>query len=408
MPGHRSPLTRHRWRSMLRTAAAELTTRTGLVLLSAALAAGIGATEPPPDAAPEPAPTSWSVAPATSEGPDGRARFEYIVEPGHQYDDHVAIRNVGTEPLELEVYAADAASGEDGSFTVLASDEPSSAVGGWLTLPVQNLEIAPRDTALVPFSMIIPSEVEPGDYAGGIVAVVHTQGTGETSGVDVQTRVGTRVYVRVAGPVEPGLTVESVTASYAHVVNPARPGSSVVSYTVVNTGNVRLDAVPTVEVKAPFGLWSHVVEADPVVDLFPGMAVSRTIELPVAPLGPMTVDVVVQPVASAGQEITVPQVRAGTVIWAVPWAALVVLVLLALVVWSAVRARRRVRERTDGPTRAGSTTPAPERAPTTDRPAPAHPREPDDAATPRGGTADERPEVLPTGRATPAAGRDPR
>ncbi|KGM08499.1 hypothetical protein N869_01730 [Cellulomonas bogoriensis 69B4 = DSM 16987] len=295
------------------------------------------------DAQPEPAPSTWSVAPASAEGPDGRPRFEYVVEPGHRYDDHVAVRNVGTEPLQLEVYAADAASGEIDAFTVLAADEPSREVGTWVDLPSQQVEVPPRDVVLIPFSMTIPVDVEPGDYAGGVVAVMHTDGAGDAAGIDVQTRVGTRVYVRVAGPVEPALSVETVTATYAHAVNPARPGHGVVGYTVVNTGNVRLDAVPVASVSAPFEVWDGSAEGPGTVDLFPGMAVSGSVELPVAALGPMSVEVVVEPTSSAGQQITVDPAAGRTTLWAVPWSGLVALALVLLVVGSAVQARRRVR-----------------------------------------------------------------
>ena len=43
-------------------------------------------------------PQTWAVSPAGADGPDGRASFDYVVEPDDVYADHVAVRTSASSP----------------------------------------------------------------------------------------------------------------------------------------------------------------------------------------------------------------------------------------------------------------------------------------------------------------------
>lgn len=132
--------------------------------------------------------------------------------------------------------------------------------------------------------------------------------------------VGTRLYVRVAGPVTPALQVDRIDGRYTGVLSPVGAGTLDADVTLVNSGNIRLNVTATIRVSALFGLWS--TEAD-----------------------------------SRGQDMTDMTTIASepVVVWAVPWTMLLVLVLLAVAVVVAVRnLRRRRRLRTSGVTAAAS------------------------------------------------------
>ncbi|MBY8853968.1 DUF916 domain-containing protein, partial [Saccharothrix sp. MB29] len=72
--------------------------------------------------------------------------------------------------------------------------------------------------------------------------------------VEVERRVGSRLYVRVAGPIDATVRIDAVTPSYRGTPNPAGTGEVDVTYTVVNDGNLRLSLLPSVGVSGLFGL----------------------------------------------------------------------------------------------------------------------------------------------------------
>ncbi|ATE55911.1 WxL protein peptidoglycan domain-containing protein [Actinosynnema pretiosum] len=311
-----------------------------VALLTAALIPAPAHAQPAPE--PEPAGRqTWSVSPAGAGGPDGRPGFEYVVEPGMRYDDHLAVRNLGDAELTVDLYAGDAVNTDTGGFDLLARDEPSSSVGRWISLPANRVTVPPRQVVVVPFSLAVPADAEPGDRVGGVVAAL-------TTGADVQVerRVGARVYARVAGAVTPAVGVESLSAAYRASLNPAGTGELDVTYTVVNRGNVRLTLRPSVAVEGLFGLGEVTAADDVLPELLPGNAITLTRTVTgVWPLGPLDVRVTAEPVASAGQTLAgaVEPGAAETTAWAWSWTAITTLLLLAAILLALWRVRRKIR-----------------------------------------------------------------
>ncbi|GAA1294704.1 WxL protein peptidoglycan domain-containing protein [Saccharothrix xinjiangensis] len=302
---------------------------------------------PVPQAAAQPADDdarqTWSVAPASASGPDGRTRFDYVVEPGMRYDDHLAVRNLGEAELTLDLYAGDAVNTGTGGFDLLARDEASTVVGNWVAVSSPRVVVPARETAVVPFSVTVPADAEPGDHVGGLVAAL-TAG-GDTP-VEVERRVGSRLYARVAGPISASARIDSLTAVYRGTSNPAGAGEVDVTYTVVNEGNLRLALRPSARVSGLFGLGGRSTTGEVLPELLPGNAVTLTQTLAgVWPLGPLDVRVEAEPVASAAQSLggAVEPATAGTSVWAVPWTALAALVLFLGTTTALWRVRRKIR-----------------------------------------------------------------
>ena len=155
---------------------------------------------------------TWSVSPADAEGSDGRARLEYLVEPGTEVRDHVVVRNLGSETITIELAALDARQTPDNAFELLAPDERSARVGAWIKLDASTVRVSPRNETVVGFSLTLPPDAEPGDHAGGIVAVSTATAA---DGPDVQYRVGTRAYVRVVGPISAAVQLHQLDARFA-------------------------------------------------------------------------------------------------------------------------------------------------------------------------------------------------
>lgn len=289
-----------------------------------------------------PGPQTWAVAPADAEGPDGRGGFDYIVEPDDVYVDHVAIRNLGETPLTVSLYAQDAVQTPDNDFEVLTPDENANRIGAWLQLDAAEVTVPARGNAVVPFTITVPADAEPGDHAGGIVAVsILTEGEGST----VQYRVGTRMHLRVAGPVDAAIDVDTIDSRYETRWSPFATAPLDVTATLVNTGNVRISPETQLRVSGIFGWWSADATLDGAGEILPEGAQSAASRIEgVPPIGPLWVTVDVVEVDSAGQDVTeITAVTSRTVVvWAVPWVLVIVVVLLlGAIVIAIVNLRRR-------------------------------------------------------------------
>ena len=172
----------------------------------------------------------------------------------------------------------------------------------------------------VPFSVSVPHDAAPGDHAGGIVASLTSAGTGASGQrIVLVQRVGVRVFLRVAGPVSPALSIEQLGASYSGTANPLGGGDVSVSYLVRNTGDINLGFSQEVGVSAVIGD-KHSVQLRPVQVLRPGTVVHEQAVLHgVRPAGLLSVKVTLQPIAAANSGVSgIPPVVATTSVFAAP------------------------------------------------------------------------------------------
>jgi hypothetical protein len=289
------------------------------------------------------APVTFGVRPATESAPDSRNNFSYGATPGAIVRDFVAVSNVSESPLNLRVYASDAFNTPEGGFDLLAAAHKPVDIGAWTKTRDERITVPGRSVVIVPFTVTIPADATPGDHAGGIVAALTTDQTNaQGQKVSVEQRVGSRVYLRVTGDLRPELSVQDLSPSFSG--QPFGRGDATVSYTVRNTGNVRLGATQSVKVSTP---WGSSVDSAPVAalpELLPGGGVQITTSVPgLLPAGWLTANVHLVPVAPAdtpGPELTTVEQDASFA--AVPWAPLGGLVLVVgLVLLARYRRKRR-------------------------------------------------------------------
>ncbi|WP_435737588.1 DUF916 domain-containing protein [Cellulosimicrobium sp. PMB13] len=332
---------RRRLRRALAVLAAPVLMLAPLVAPAAVASADVGP-------APEESSTTvqWGFRPAdTAQGTD-RPNFAYSLAPGGSVQDAVVVTNHGDEPLALGVYAADGFLTDDGTLDLLPTGEESTVLGSWIVLAQPEIEVPPQESVEVPFTLTVPDDATPGDYAAGVVSSLVVAAD---DGVTTDRRLGSRVHLRVQGELAPALAVEDVRLEYDGTLNPFAAGTATMSFTVRNEGNTRVAPATSVRVTGPFGLAGGGATVD-VPELLPGSSVERTVVVDgVRPLvrldGTLTVggEVVPVPGTVPDPEVVVPGVTASASAWAVPWAALgLVVVVVTLVVWR-VRARRRAR-----------------------------------------------------------------
>lgn len=316
---------------------------------------------------------TWSVQPAGPEGPDGRTELTYDVEPGTTVSDWVSVSNFSDRPASFRVYGADATTDYDtGAFTLIGADQASTGLGAWTSVdsgaavcPDTDdeaeatcaadlgvvVELEPGARADIPFTITVPHDATPGDHAAGIVASFRSGGSdGDGSAVQVEQRVGTRIYLRVDGALRPALDVTGVVAGFDGVANPFGAGTATAGFDLTNTGNTRISGEPEVRVSGPFGIDLGRVDVEPVENLVPGGTAHVVAEVPgVPPALLLFADVTVTPAAAerpgaeARDDVLPTPVRASAQAWAVPWPLAGIVLVLAGGAWAVVAWRRRSR-----------------------------------------------------------------
>ncbi|MEU8183192.1 hypothetical protein AB0B86_20790 [Micromonospora sp. NPDC049047] len=306
-----------------------------VVTLAVTAAPTVAAAEPDPKA------LTWTVQPATPSGPDQRRWINASLDPGQVVTEHLAVRNFSRNAVAFSLKAADGYLTDKGRFNMLSSDRPSVDGGTWIDVR-EKVTVGPGETRVVPFTITVPRAATPGDHPAGIAATVTS--TGGT--VNVESRVGFRVMVRVNGTAQAALSVRDLNATYTSSWNPFAGGTVRVRYTVQNDGNVWVSGTSRVAVSDLLGRTDHDATGQ-VEELLPGG--TRQIDTRadgIWALGRVRTTVSTSPTvlgdAQAGAEVR--QASASVTTWVVPWAQLVLLCLVAallLGVRAVLRHRRR-------------------------------------------------------------------
>lgn len=305
----------------------------------------------PPSGGDVPSVNSWAlsptgVTPGQPENPGSRPYLSYDMAPGATINDSVSVFNYGNVQLTFKVYATDAFNDTSGAFDLLPGDKPPADVGTWVTLPQRELTVPARSRIDLPITVSVPPDASPGDHSGAILAASQVEGTGPNGKiVNVDRRAGSRLYLRVAGPLDPRIVVDRVKSTYHWALNPLA-GSLDVTYTLRNAGNIRLPAHQRLAVKAPFGLELDQRAPADVPELLPGNSVTLRAhfsDVPAAFRDSTTVSVTPVPPAGATSDLRlVAAARVGAT-WAIPWSVLAFVALVLIVVWLYRRRRRAAR-----------------------------------------------------------------
>jgi len=330
-----------------RRPATRLHALSGFVLVGLVTGGFVAAAAPAASAASAPQGVTWAVSPATDGAPDERSWVELDLGPGATASDEAAVRNLSDETVTFRIDAADGYFTDAGRFSMLPSDRPSTDAGTWISAP-ETVTVEPGATGIVPFTVSVPSDAEPGDHAAGIAASLVSVGAGAGgASVGVESRIGFRVMTRVTGDVVPAVAVDGMRVDYQMSWNPFAAGSLTVEADIVNTGNVRLVLDGTVRAQGS----SAPIVADDAArqELLPGDR--RAVSIPLRSVWPLIVasaelqvaPTVVSP--DGGEAVDLEPVTATATAAAVPWSQLLVVLGTALVLSALLAGRSRSRSR---------------------------------------------------------------
>jgi len=288
---------------------------------------------------------SWSESPASATAPDHRTTFNYAnVKPGTTISDHVAVLNRSSQSVAFTVYATDAtATTQSDALIILPPNATPTQIGAWARFSrnvAQLTIIIPGGKGVIePFTITVPRDAGPGDHVGAMVASVTVRRTTRTGTSFNETqRIAVPILLRVVGPLQAGLRVESVSVSYHGSFNPLSDGRATVNFAVQNTGNVLLSGSQDVSVSGVFGAAAVKLRSLPVV--LPGRTVRITETTGyLYGAGPLTAHVRLGPTAAPGEPrlaAAMAAVTGSASTVAVPWSILLIVIVIVggIVGWS--------------------------------------------------------------------------
>lgn len=292
-------------------------------------------------------PVKWSLVPADLEGPDGRSSISHELDPGETVEEYLALTNLSDQEVTFQLLSSDGFFNRRGRFDTLPLGEESTDAGTWVSID-ESVVVPAGQTELIPFSLTVPFEAEPGDHAAGITAsVLSIQTADDGTKMGVENRIGVRVTTRVSGELNPSLEISGVRGEYHQSWNPTKSGSVTVTFDVSNRGNVRLLAEGIVKVR---GLEiAYPAPDEHIQELLPGD--SRTISARVPGVWPLFVaatEVVTEPtmITMDGDSTKLAPVTANTRIITMPWPQIAVVsgvtLLVVALLWERLRSRRKL------------------------------------------------------------------
>lgn len=165
--------------------------------------------------------------------------FKFDADPGASVERVLVIANRSDKAKVVRAAPCDGLAAVFGGVAYSESGKKTKAVGGWIDLSHASVEVPPRSSVEVPFTVQVPADVTSGVHLGGIAvwepAAATTSGSGDGGGdeattkITMVTRMVLTVLVTTPGPAVPELTISGVKAE-------ARPDGMYVLVAIANAG----------------------------------------------------------------------------------------------------------------------------------------------------------------------------
>ena len=161
---------------------------------------------------------TFSLTPYSLETQTDLPRFVFDTEPGQSFQSAVLVKNEGSEPLHVQLYAADARTSVNGGLDFSGRTDVPVGVGLWITIEQPDLALAVGESQIVPFTVHVPDTAQSGNHRAGIMAETIAPevgkevavGSGQVS-VKYLFREGLNVRITLPGPTQTEFAITNVT-----------------------------------------------------------------------------------------------------------------------------------------------------------------------------------------------------
>ncbi len=296
--------------------------------------------------------------------------FELSANPGETITNQIKITNMSDGDLQLQTSVENIAGTDDQGQVTLTDKDTGYALSSWIKTDTSIFKVAAKETKLLPFSIVVPQNAEPGGHFGTLLVGTKAAAIEGQTGVGFGQKVGSLLLLRVSGEAKEAAAVTKFDArQYTGKWDERKSADGQTTYLVPTSdvastpaqkymsqgpiafnmnwhsaGNVHVKPVGYVTV---YNIFHNKVAELPIEpkNIFPGNDRQVTVIWPQAKLW----GVYYSATASAvyGSDNTVLQ--AQTAFWAFPlWAAIVILVVLVLIILLHKRFVRAFRILTKG------------------------------------------------------------
>lgn len=241
----------------------------------------------------------------TTHDPNHGTWFVARQSPGTTTDGKAMLLNPANVAQTVTLLARELDFNASGTPTV--SNSPTAGIASWVAFAQPSVTVPARQRLIVDYTVHAPSDAEPGDHTGVLVA--QSAPVAISANLQLVKRVATRFYVTVPGKAIVGYNLRSLQV---HLNNPLFPGQEHAQVTVINTGNIRF--VPGVLINGKPAVGSNLV-------------LSQSIEIYRSDVhvpwygGPVHIRV------AATADGAEPETLSKTV-WVIPWGLLAILLVV--------------------------------------------------------------------------------
>lgn len=140
-------------------------------------------------------------------------RFEFSADPGDTIENVIKVTNPTKNTVSVKMEVEDfTAMGEEGQVKVEEQKDHTYSLKRWVTTTPSEFTLAPNESKVVNFKIVVPKNAEPGGKYGSILATVTGVVTPEGTGASIQPKVGSLVLLSVSGKIVENLDIKEFSA----------------------------------------------------------------------------------------------------------------------------------------------------------------------------------------------------
>jgi hypothetical protein len=270
------------------------------------------------------------------------------VQPGETYQKTIQLRNVSNQTQTIVTDVQDFIIGADGKTPLaIAANEAAPlrwSLASWLIVSPRQRQVGPNELVTYDVVIQVPKDALPG---GHYAMILHhpsatngkfAKGINEpTSASEISPKVGTLLYVKVAGNIHEEAYIRNFTAPQFVEYGPVS-----MQYSIENLSDIHITPQSSIVVKNMFGLPVQTIAVE-ALNVFPYASRTFTAQFDkIWGIGPYTAHLTV-PFGDSGKMLT-----ATVVFWMFPTrVVLAILVIVMTLIAVAIVIRRHLEHRND-------------------------------------------------------------